>query len=155
MPSPSLPAAVLLTLALPVASAPGASDDVAPVQLAQLSFHQRIVIRFPRLPVPREPEAVSLADPAMLVEKKGPKCVPIPIIQGASVTRSDSVDLVMDDGGILRTRFDGRCPALDFYQGFYMRQTVDGQVCAGRDSLRSRSGADCRIKSFRRLYRKR
>jgi hypothetical protein len=146
-----LPAAILLGLALPIGGAPD-----APVQVAQLTIHQRIVIRFPRLPEPREPAAaVSLADPAMTVEKKGPKCVAIPSIQGASVTRGDSVDLVMDDGVILRTHFDGRCPALDFYQGFYMRPSGDGQVCAGRDSLRARSGGNCRIKSFKRLVPKR
>ncbi|MFA5970221.1 MAG: hypothetical protein WC816_13385 [Sphingomonas sp.] len=158
MASPTVPAAFLLTLALPSV---GASDAVphgptAPVeQLAQLSFHQRIVIRFPRLPDPPEVDATAESqDASRIQEKKGPKCVPIQAIQGASVTRRDSIDLVTMDGITLRARFDAHCPALDFYRGFYMRQTEDGRVCAGRDSVRSRSGADCRIKSFKRVVRR-
>ncbi|MGJ3648618.1 hypothetical protein ACLB0R_09100 [Sphingomonas sp. GlSt437] len=82
---------------------------------------------------------------------QSPKCVPIPLIGAAQVSTRDSVDLMMIDGGVLRTRFADRCPALGFYPGLYMRQTADGLVCAGRDALRARSGADCRIKSFKRL----
>lgn len=157
MPSPSIPAAVLLSLALPAVGGPVAAPrvDDSVIALAQLSFHQRIVIRVPRMDDPRDPTATPPADPAKYQEKKGPKCLPIPAIEGASVMTGDSVDLVTIDGMVTRARFDDHCPALDFYRGFYMRQTPDGQVCAGRDSLRSRSGGDCRIKSFRRLVRKR
>jgi len=158
MASPTVPAAFLLTLALPSAGTPDAvaRNNAAPVeQLAQLSFHQRIVIRFPRLPDPPEAGATAESqDASRIQEKKGPKCVPIQAIQGASVTRGDSIDLVTMDGITLRARFDAHCPALDFYRSFYMRLTEDGLVCAGRDSVRSRSGADCRIKSFKRLVRK-
>ena len=126
------------------------------VQYAQMTFQQRIVIRVPRLPDPSAaPASVTLSRPPVWVEKKGPKCVAIPMIAGASVTRNDSVDLVTVDGGVLRARFHDNCPALDFYTGFYMKQTADGRVCANRDALRSRSGGACRIKQFRQLVRKR
>jgi hypothetical protein len=126
------------------------------VQYAQMTFQQRIVIRVPRLPDPSSaPASVPPARAPVWVEKKGPKCVAIPMIAGASVTRNDSVDLVTVDGGVLRARFHDDCPALDFYTGFYMKQTADGRVCANRDALRSRSGGSCRIKQFRQLVRKR
>lgn len=126
------------------------------VQYAQMTFQQRIVIRVPRLPDPRSaPASVTVSRPSTWVEKKGPKCVPIPMIAGASITRNDSVDLVTVDGGVLRARFHDDCPAIDFYTGFYLKQTTDGRVCANRDALRSRSGGACRIKQFRQIVRKR
>ena len=44
-----------------------------------------------------------------------------------------------------------RCPALDYYNGFYMSATPDGLICADRDSIRARTGGECRIDSFRTL----
>lgn len=157
MASPSVPAAILLSLALPVAGASDQPPREAPaVQVAQMTFHQHIIIRFPRLRETHDmPPPAPAEESKRWQEKKAPKCVPISEIEGASVTRPDLVDLVMADDSVLRAHFDDRCPALDFYQGFYMRPTADGMVCAGRDSLRSRSGGDCRIKTFKRLVRKR
>jgi hypothetical protein len=147
---------LLFSSLLPVAAPAIAPDESAPVQLAQMSIHQRIVIRFPVLNRARERrEEVAVSRPSPVIEKKGPKCLAIPEIEGASMTREDSVDLVTADGAVMRARFDDRCPAMDFYEGFYMRRTSDGMVCAGRDALKARSGADCRIKSFKRLVNKR
>ncbi len=149
--------ALLFALAVPGVDRPEQPPPaVMGEQLAQLTFHQRIVIRVPRLPDPRDtPPPLSTSDSSRVREKKGPKCVAIPLIEGASVTHSDSVDLVTTDGDILRAHLDNRCPAIDFYQGFYLRRTADGQLCAGRDALRARSGGECRIKSFKQLMRKR
>lgn len=157
MASPTVPAAILLALSLPVAGSADAPVVGAPVeQLAQMTFHQRIVIRFPRLPdTPVPPVQVSEDETGRLVEKKGPRCVPVSDISGATGIKGDSIDLMTEDGATLRARFDARCPALDFYRGFYVRQNADGLVCAGRDSVRSRSGADCRIKAFKRIIRRR
>jgi len=43
------------------------------------------------------------------------------------------------------------CPALDFYSGFYLRPSADGQVCADRDTVHARSGGQCGIERFRTL----
>ena len=53
----------------------------------------------------------------------------------------------------VRASFDTRCPALDFYGGFYLN-TGDGKVCAGRDMIRSRLGSSCVIDEFHRLTAK-
>lgn len=153
MTHPALPALLLLVLA-PAVSA----DDALPeppldrVELAQLSIHQRIVIRIPRLLGHRdrsEPEVPRWA------EKKGPKCVPAATLAGAIVAEPDTVDLLLIDGTRLRARLDDHCPALDFYSGLYIKQTEDGLVCADRDSIRARSGSICRIDGFKRLVLKR
>lgn len=157
MAGPSIPAAILLSL-MPAGHAPAgaaAREAPPPVELAQLTFHQRIVIRIPQLPDPSASRAnIPDTAPARIVEKKGPKCVATGSIAGVSVTRADSVDLVTTDGRY-RARFDDQCPALDFYRGFYLRQTSDGLLCADRDALRARSGGECRIKQFKRLVRRR
>ena len=149
MTHPAIPA--LLLLALAPAAAPG---DAVPDRfaLAQLTIHQRIVIRIPRV-LHREPR--SEPKPLRLVEKKGPKCLPTGTLVGAIVEESDSVDLLMIDGSRMRARLEDHCPALDFYSGLYMKQSDDGLVCAKRDSIRSRSGSLCRIDGFRRLELKR
>ncbi|MGL4314836.1 MAG: hypothetical protein ACRCSO_12700 [Sphingomonas sp.] len=127
-----------------------AADPPSPVQW---TVHQQVIVRFRRLPDSPDVEAAVPAPPKFR-EHKGPRCVPIPLIDAAQVSSRDSIDLMMIDGGVLRTRFADRCPALVFYPGLYMRQTADGLVCAGRDALRARSGGECRIKGFKRLERK-
>jgi hypothetical protein len=142
------PALALIALALtPMAAAePGPLDGA---QLAQLTIHQRIVIRIPIMGP--EPILAPPPDPHRWVEKKGPKCMPMGGVAGAEVTGPDQVDLVRGDGTRLRAKLDERCPSLDFYSGFYLRQTADGMVCAGRDSFRSRSGGSCQIAAFKAL----
>ncbi|GHH22884.1 MULTISPECIES: hypothetical protein [Sphingomonas] len=151
MPNLVLPLTVLLALA------PAASAEMGPfdrVELAQLSIHQRIVIRIPRVFGRRAEERSEFAEQRW-VTKKGPKCVPMGAIEGAVITGSDSVDLLVADGTRLRAEFDDDCPALDFYSGLYVKGTSDGMVCADRDSIRSRSGSACKIERFRRLVAKR
>ena len=76
-------------------------------------------------------------------------------LAGASLMQADSVDLFMRGGGRVRARLNNACPALDFYSGFYLAPTGDGQVCAGRDMIRTRNGAECAIERFRTLVQKR
>lgn len=152
MSHPAVPALLLIALA-PVA----ASDDVRPdrVELAQLTIRQRIVIRIPRVfgggtPVPR-----SEPRPLRWIERKGPKCVPASTLVGVVIENTDKVDMVMIDGTRMRARFNDKCAALDFYSGVYVKQSLDGLLCADRDSFRARSGSVCEIDGFRRLELKR
>lgn len=151
MTNAALPALLLLALT------PAASAQVGPwdgAEFAQLSIHQRIVIRIPRI-LGRRVEQKSEPTAVRWVEKKGPRCVPMSALEGAIITGSDSVDLIVDDGTRLRAGFDDDCPALDFYSGLYVKGTSDGMICADRDSIRSRSGSVCRIDGFKRLVPKR
>lgn len=143
----SIPPALALTM---LALAPVMAGDPAPrdgIALAQLTIHQRIIIRIPRM----EPPPAPAPEPRRWVEKDGPKCVPLGTIEGAVVKASDQVELLVANNHRVRAMLDDDCPSLDFYSGFYLRQTPDGMVCAGRDSVRSRSGGACRITTFHTL----
>ncbi|MFA5990124.1 MAG: hypothetical protein WC803_11020 [Sphingomonas sp.] len=150
----SLPAAVLLIL-----FACGPADGQARVQAEargeRFILRQRIIIRVPR-PAGAAPAGVrNLLPVENWQEKKRLKCVPLNTLAGASQPTTESVDLVTTEGKRLRARFDDGCPALDFYGGFYIRPTDDGQVCARRDVIRARSGGTCQIKEIRLLAQRR
>jgi hypothetical protein len=84
-------------------------------------------------------------------ESRGPRCIPLTRILGATFPSQNSVDLIMRDRTRMRARLERRCAALDFYRSFYLSMTPDGLVCADRDSIRSRSGGECQIDQFRSL----
>jgi hypothetical protein len=48
-------------------------------------------------------------------------------------------------------KLEKSCQAIDFYSGFYVKATKDGQVCEDRDSIHSRSGGECAIGKFKTL----
>lgn len=132
---------------------PSPSSAAAPTRIAQVRIQQHIVIRVPRPdPVRRvtAPPAAPLP-PIGWVEKRADDCVDAESLSGAAIIRSDSVDLVLAGGRRVRAKLGNECPALDFYAGFYVKPNKDGKVCAKRDAFRSRSGGECRIKSFRTL----
>ena len=148
----------LLMLVAPTTALGGAAQRTLPPygQYAQFSIHQRIVIRVPR--IPDQPAPLRNAKPGGAPEwreKKTAKCLPMTAIAGASFTRDESIDLVIVDGRRIRARFNDDCPAVDFFAGFYLKPTLDGAICAKRDSVRSRVGHACRIESFRELVRRR
>lgn len=87
-------------------------------------------------------------------ERGGPRCVVAGAIRGAFSAGTDHVDLVTVRGRRVRAKLEDDCPALDFYEGFYLNPE-DHRICAGRDSIRSRIGGSCRIESFRMLVPKR
>lgn len=156
MPSSLIPLLALIAFApLAAGDQPRPEPDGAPigrVEMAQITFHSRIVIRIPRiLSQGRE----DLERPVRLEEKKGPKCVPLTPLDRAIITGRDSIDLLLETGERIRARFDDDCPALDFYPDLYMRLPDDGTICAGRDAIRSRSGGVCPIKAFKRIVEKR
>lgn len=98
------------------------------------------------------PPAVIREDPDIRwKESKTGKCQPLAGFVAAVATESDHMDLMVRDGTRLRARFPRGCRGEDFYAGFYVRPSPDGMLCAGRDSVRARSGMTCRIDKFRRL----
>ncbi len=141
-----IPALILLAL---VPGASVADSAESGVQVAQLTVHQRIIIRIPRMPFTRAP--VEASQPLRWVEKKGPKCVAMEDLVGAAISAPDSIDLMIDDGSRIRARLDDDCPPLDYYSSYYLKPTPDGMVCRNRDAIRSRSGGSCQIEEFKRL----
>jgi hypothetical protein len=146
MTSTILSAALLLLLAAPAAPMGGPGFE------GQMLFHQHIVIRIPRMPAPRPMATPQPPLPSNeFHEKNGPMCVASDDLIAATIPTNDRVDVMMRGGERLRIRLDRKCRTLDYYTGFYVTAGHDGQVCAKRDSIRTRSGDECGINKFRRL----
>ena len=139
-------AAALLLLAY--AGADDQRPRPRPVQDGTLNVRQQIIIRvtaaFRRVPAP----GTSLIE---WREGRGPRCIPANRIIAATFPSQNSVDLIFRDRSRIRARLERRCAALDFYRSFYVEATSDGQICADRDSIRSRTGGECEIDQFRSL----
>jgi hypothetical protein len=120
----------------------------ATVVWAQVQIEQRTVIRV--RPV-AAPVASAPVQRARWEEKKGPNCVPVTALAGAIVSSPDSIDLLLRGGLRVRAKLAKSCPSIDFYQGFYVRPTKDGQICRDRDLIHARTGGECEIGNFHSL----
>lgn len=149
---PSLPFAAtgLILLFAVSAATPAVRADPA-IEMLQ----QHVSIHVPRMTVTSTTIIVRREAESRLVERRANDCVKIERIEGFTVNASDSVDLILDDGSLLRAKLGSECPALGFYSGAYLRPRPDKKFCAGRDSLRSRSGRSCPVQAFRTLARAR
>jgi hypothetical protein len=134
-----LPIAAFLTL-LPMLF--GMTADMQ--RVTRLVQQDEIIIRVPVKPMQRR---------VQWVEKKGPKCIASGAIRGAFLAASDRVDFITVRHRRFRAELNENCPALDFYEGFYLNPE-DERVCAKRDMIRSRMGGGCRIERFRELVPK-
>ncbi|KPF92079.1 hypothetical protein IP81_08600 [Novosphingobium sp. AAP83] len=118
----------------------------------QVRIEQRIIIRIaPRLPgqmvaLPSRPRAQP-----RFVERKTAKCMPIVSIAGVQPESSDRILLITRNRRLIGASLDKSCHARDFYSGFYVEQNADGQLCAGRDIIHSRAGANCAVTKLREL----
>ena len=120
-----------------------------PPQLrGSITVRQQIIIRVPAGIRRVAPAGASLMQ---WQESRGPRCVSASRIVGASLLGQNSVDLILRDNSRIRARLEQRCPALDYYYGFYVNATEDGNICAARDVIRSRAGGACQIDQFRVL----
>ncbi|GGB21971.1 hypothetical protein GCM10011380_09420 [Sphingomonas metalli] len=143
----------MLHAALPLSILSLASTAMAfadlPDASAQVTIHERITIRVPRMvaaPIQR-----IVAPRRDWKERKGPKCLGMTQLAAAAITSTSAIDLLLADGRWMRARLDGDCRSADFYSGLYLRPGSDGQICAKRDVIRIRSGAKCAIEAFRTL----
>ncbi|HJT39836.1 MAG TPA: hypothetical protein VJ762_05840 [Sphingobium sp.] len=135
---------VLLLLIAPVGE---------PVQLAQLTIEQRVIVRVPMAKKGKAPAPVLPRARVAWKEKKGPRCVALRSIRSASIAVENGIDLMLADNHRYRARLERGCNSMGFYSGFYVEPDDDGSLCSGRDELQARSGLSCAIDSFRRLVR--
>ena len=122
-----------------------------PVQWAQLSIQQRVIIRVPMARKGQAPARITPDARDRWEEKKGPRCVALRSIRGANIVVSNGVDLLLADNHRYRARLEKGCDSTGFYSGFYVEPDEDGSLCSGRDELQARSGLACAVDSFRRL----
>ena len=121
----------------------GLSGETRPEPtVRRIVVHDEVILRIPVRP--------RLQRRVRWVEHKGPKCIAANRIAAATLSSPSSIDFVLRNRQRIRAEMDDRCPALDFYDGFYF-QLSDDRICARREMIRSRVGASCRIQRFRTL----
>lgn len=117
----------------------------------QVRIEQRLIIRItPRAPG-REDFVSTPPVPLRMRERKMAKCVPLAAIAGVRPLSDSRLMLFLRDRRMVGADLGKTCNARDFYMGFYVSQTPDGQLCVGRDQIHSRSGSTCGIDRVREL----
>lgn len=111
-------------------------------EVRTLVVEREVIMRIPVRPRPVQPFRWE--------EKKGPKCIEASNIRGAALSGRETVDFLLFDRTRLRAQLSEDCPALDFYNGFYVTPEK-GKLCARRDGIHSRIGRSCTIERFHRL----
>ena len=140
--------AVALFLLLSASQERRVPPPAPPVQGSLIIQHRQIIVR-----VPSGVREIAPAGASWLKwrEGRGPNCISASRLLGATLLRQNSVDLILRDNSRVRAQLQRRCPALDYYRGFYINATEDGRICADRDSIHSRAGGECQIDAFRTL----
>jgi hypothetical protein len=124
--------------------------EAAPAE--QVRIEQRVIIRIApgatRPPPSVDPRRALLSPfPTMArgprtIERRTAQCLPVGAIAGVQPDGSRLL-LFMRDQRILSATLEKGCNARDYYSGFLVERTSDGMLCAGRDKLLARSGANC------------
>lgn len=105
----------------------------------------------PQLLNPQSPNARLQPRPAQarVRERKAGKCMPAGGIAAVQPITDGRLMFYMRDRRMLAAGLEKACSARDFYLGFYMSKTSDGQLCVGRDAIHSRAGTTCKLKDVR------
>lgn len=116
-----------------------------------VTIRRRIIIRIPliplMIPLPGGPSASAVQGAAAGRGASGPACLSQRQIRGASIS-GRGVIFVMASNSRFHAALERGCRPVDFQSGFYLKETGDGAICAGRDLLRARSGLNCMITGF-------
>jgi hypothetical protein len=121
---------------------------------AQVRIEQRVTIRI--IPRPLAPSAGLLLDlpnneiGTRYSERRMGKCVPVSGIAGVQVDKERLI-LFMRDRGMISAELERACRPHNFYSGFYLDRSGDGQLCIKRDKLHSRAGASCTLTMLHKL----
>ena len=82
-------------------------------QVRTLTVEQEVIMR-----IPVRPRSVAAASPGK--RRKGRNALRPATSAGAALSGRETVDFFMFDRTRLRAELDEDCPALDFYNGFYV-----------------------------------
>ena len=122
--------------------------------LNQVRIEQRVILRIsPRNTSRRNlvADLQSRRTPTRYVEERMGKCLKASSIAWVQADKNNRLLLFMRDKGLVAASLEKSCSARDFYSGFYVERSEDGNLCANRDELLSRSGAKCEFSRLRRL----
>lgn len=129
------------------------AQNVPSVQY-QVRVEQRVIIRIsPQRPARNQLTATLPRGeiPRNMVERKIGKCLPVSGIAGVMPTKDNRLVLFMRDQRIIAANLEKACSARDYYSGFYVEPSKDGNICIERDKLQSRTGAKCELSRIRQL----
>lgn len=124
----------------------GAQPGPVGQTVTRLIVQDEVILRVPVQPRP-------LVRRFTWTEKKGPKCIPVSAIAGASLSRPDQLDFLLSNRARIRAQLDESCSGLDYYGMFYL-QPDDDRLCAKRDVVHTRMGGSCQIDRFKLLIPK-
>ncbi len=125
---------------------PSVPHDEVMVAQVQIQIQRTSIVRVPPAPAPLPSVA-----PVKWKEKSAPACVKWSSMAAAMISGPTTIDLIVRGGTRYRVKLEQSCSAIDFYSGFYVKATPDGEVCKSRDSIHSRSGGACLIATFKTL----
>ena len=137
-------------LLMGIAAAPESKAAAKP-PAGDVVLRRQMIIRSIRI----RPNRANQSIPIAWREARGVQCLPVKAIAGAALHGPNNVDFILKDRRRIRARLNSACPALDYYQGFYLAPGEDGMLCAARDFVRSRMGRECGIERLRMLVPKR
>jgi hypothetical protein len=143
--------------ALPSAPFEVLKEARRPSELGQVRIEQRVIIRIsPGTSAAREQMLADLRrqgnSPTSYQEEKLNGCIAVSSIAGVQPAPAQNrLLLFMRDRRILSAALERACNARDYYSGFYIERSDDGQLCARRDRLQSRAGASCQVAQLNRL----
>jgi hypothetical protein len=126
-----------------------AGDSAGQVRIEQ-HFSIRISPGGPMMP-PDMMDDLMDERPERFGERPMGRCFAAGAIAGVQSAEGNRLLIFMRDQHIISAVLEKMCRARDFYSGFYIERSPDGMICAGRDKLQSRSGANCRIARLRAL----
>ena len=119
----------------------------------QVRIRQEITIRVsPRRPNTREMVAEwRTVVPSNMEQRKIGSCIPARSIVAVQTVGARDLVLYLNDNRMIRAQLRKSCNARDFYLGFQIQPNKDGELCVGRDTLRTRNGDACKIGAIRQL----
>jgi hypothetical protein len=128
-----------------------------PQEFGQVRIEQRVIIRIsPGSAAAREQMMTDLRNRSSsrtsYQEEKLRGCIAISAIAAVQpAPEQNRLLLFMRDRRVLSAALERACNARDYYSGFYIERSDDGQLCARRDLLQSRAGASCKVAQLSRL----
>ncbi len=121
----------------------------------QVRVEQHVTIRItPRPPIMQRNMLADLPGEAIgprFIERRMGRCLTISAIAGVQPSGSNKLILFMRDQRIVSASLEKTCRSRDFYSGFYVERSDDGQICVDREQLRSRTGANCQLTGLKQL----
>lgn len=128
-------------------------DAPKPAQANQVRIEGRVILRIsPARGPARQSLMAENVEPQrrQLVERPFGKCIDAKRIGGVA-DQGSRLLLFLRDRRTLSAQLEKGCSPREFYQGFYMEPSDDGQLCVNRDRLMSRSGAKCKVASLHQM----